>query len=44
MTIIAEVPANIVPISLGEIRGLHWSLFRQAIRPPKDMSVKFAEL
>lgn len=30
--------ANIDAIDLGEFRGHHWSLFKQALRPPQELS------
>ncbi len=39
----AEARSNIDAIDLGEFRGHHWSLFRQALRPPPEMSETHAE-
>ncbi len=39
----AEARSNIDAIDLGEFRGHHWSLFRQALRPPPEMSETHAQ-
>ncbi|MCP4447617.1 MAG: hypothetical protein GY811_20100 [Myxococcales bacterium] len=35
--------SNIDTVDLGEFRGHHWSLFRQALRPPPEISEVHAE-